>query len=116
MRFLMFIVHDPDHSEQDAADAPPIETWFDYVNERGNYLEGIRLHGVDQATTVRVRGGKLLVSDGPFAETTEWIGGVAVLECADLAEAIEIARRNNMAHEGRIELRPIHSMGGPEPT
>ncbi|MGB8860096.1 MAG: YciI family protein [Ilumatobacteraceae bacterium] len=114
MRYLMFIVHDPDHSAQDAADAPPIEGWFDYVREHGSYLQGIRLQGREEATTVRVRGGKLLVTDGPFAETKEWIGGVAVLECADLAEAIEIAKRNNMAHEGRIELRPIHSMGGPD--
>ena len=113
MKFLMFIVWDPDHTEVDAAAAPPIEGWFDYVNEKGSYHQGIRLHGTDTATTVRVRNGELLVTDGPFTESKEWIAGVAVIECDDLDEAIEIARRNNLAWEGRIELRPIHSMGGP---
>ena len=114
MKFLMFVVLDPDHTEADAAAAPPVEGWFAMVKATGAYRGAIRLHGTDQATTVRVRGGKLLVTDGPFAETKESIAGVAILECADLAEAIEIASKNHMAYEGRLELRPIHSMGGPD--
>jgi len=54
---------------------------------------------------VRVRGGELLVTDGPFAETKEVIAGFDVIECADLDEAIEIVRKHPMAHNGRIELR-----------
>jgi hypothetical protein len=114
MKYLMFVVLDPDHTEADAAAAPPLDEWFETTKAAGVYQGGIRLHGVDQATTVRVRGGKLLVTDGPFAETKEAIAGVAILECRDLEHAIEIAARNHMAYEGRLELRPIHSMGGPD--
>ena len=59
------------------------------------------------ATTIRVRDGELLVSDGPFAETKEVIVGYDLLECADLDEAIEVARAHPMAREGRLELRPF---------
>jgi hypothetical protein len=114
MKYLMFVVVDPDHTEQDEADAPDLEEWFTSVRAKGTYLQGVRLHSIDDATTVRVRGGELLVTDGPFTESKEWIAGFAMLECADLDEAIEIAARNPMAFEGRLELRPIHSMGGPD--
>ena len=63
---------------------------------------------------MRVRDGKLLVTDGPFTESKEWIAGFAILDAPDLDAAIELAARNPMACEGRIELRPIHSMGGPD--
>ena len=59
------------------------------------------------ATTIRVRDGELLVSDGPFAETKEVIAGYDLLECADLDEAIEVARTHPMARAGRLELRPF---------
>ena len=59
------------------------------------------------ATTVRVRNGELLVSDGPFAETKEVIVGFDLLECADLDEAIEVARAHPMARARRLELRPF---------
>ncbi len=114
MRYLMFVCGDPDHTAADAAEAPDIEDWFAAAAVTGAYRQGIRLQPTDDATTVRVRDGQLLVTDGPFTESKEWIAGVAVLECADLDEAIELAARNPMAWEGRIELRPIHSMGGPD--
>ncbi|WP_226370156.1 YciI family protein [Pseudonocardia oceani] len=59
------------------------------------------------ATTVRVRAGELLVTDGPLAETKELIVGYDVLECADLDEAVEVARAHPMARIGRLELRPF---------
>ena len=59
------------------------------------------------AKTVRMRGGKVLVTDGPFAETREWICRFDILECADLDEAIEIASQHPMARFGRLELRPF---------
>ena len=114
MKYLMFVVIDPDHTAEDEAAAPDLDEWFASVKADGNYLQGVRLHSVDDATTVRVRHGELLVTDGPFTESKEWIAGFAVLECGDLDEAIEIAARNPMAFEGRLELRPIHSMGGPD--
>jgi hypothetical protein len=114
MRYAMFICMDPEATETDAEAAPSIEGWFDHAIEKGEYLQGIRLQSRDDATTVRVRDGKTLITDGPFTESKEWIAGVAILECADLDEAIDLALRHNMAYEGRLEIRPVHSMGGPE--
>ena len=68
---------------------------------------GGRLRPVSDATTVRVRGGEVLISDGPFAETKEQIAGFNVLERADLDEAIEIASRHPTAKLGTFELRPF---------
>ena len=86
--------------------------WFEAA--RGVYQQGVRLQSIEDATVVRVRDGKLLVTDGPFTESREWIAGFAILDAPDLDTAIELAARNPMAFEGRIELRPIHSMGGPD--
>ena len=114
MRYAMLICMDPEATQADAAAAPPIEGWFDYAIARGEYIQGVRLQPREDATTVRVRDGKTLVTDGPFTESKEWLAGFAILECADLDDAIELARRNEMAWKGRIEIRPIHSWGGPE--
>ena len=84
-----------------------IGEWVDEVTARGVSVFGARLRPVEDATTVRVRGGEVLVTDGPFTESKEWIAGFDVLECRDLDEAIEVASRHPMARFGRIELRPI---------
>ena len=68
--------------------------------------DGDRLRPPADAKTVRRRDGKVTVTDGPFAETHEWIAGFDILECADLDEAIELASRHPMATSGIIELRP----------
>jgi hypothetical protein len=112
MKFVMFVCGDPDHSETDAAAAPSEESWFDAAG--GTFRFGAQLHGPDTATTVRVRDGELIVTDGPFVETKEWIAGVAILEAPDLDTAIELAAKNPMAYHGRLEIRPVHSMGGPD--
>jgi hypothetical protein len=109
----MFICMDPEATEADDAAAPPIDSWFDYMIDRNAFLQGIRLQPKADATTVRVRNGEVLITDGPFTESKEWIAGVAIIECEDLDEAIEQALRHNMAYQGRLEIRPIHSMGGP---
>jgi hypothetical protein len=77
------------------------------MDGRGVRLQGDRLQPVSQAATVRVRGGEVLVSDGPFAETKEQIAGFDVLECADLDEAIEVASRHPVARIGTVEVRPF---------
>ena len=59
------------------------------------------------ATTVRVRGGEVVIADGPFAETKEQIGGYDILECADLDEAIEVASKHPVARFGMLEVRPF---------
>jgi hypothetical protein len=114
MKYAMFIVMDPEATEADDAAAPPIEGWFDYMIGKGAYLQGIRLQPKSDATTVRVRDGKVLITDGPFTESKEWIAGVAVIDVEDLDEAIEQALKHNMAYQGRLEIRPIHSIGGPQ--
>jgi hypothetical protein len=114
MKYAMFIVVDPETSEADEAAAPPIEAWFDDMIGRGAYLQGVRLQPREDATTVRVRDGRVLITDGPFTESREWIAGVAIIDVQDLDEAIEQALKHNMAYEGRLEIRPIHSMSGPE--
>jgi hypothetical protein len=116
MRYAMFICMDPEATATDQAAAPAIDGWFDHVIGKGEYIQGIRLQPRDDATTVRVRDGKVLITDGPFTESREWIAGLAILECADLDEAIVQALRHDMAYAGRLEIRPIHSMGGPEAT
>lgn len=73
------------------------------VNEDG----GEALWGTDKATTVRVRDGKTLTTDGPFAETREQLGGFYVLECANLDEAIKWAAKVPGAKYGSIEIRPV---------
>jgi hypothetical protein len=114
MKYAMFIVIDPEAGEVDDDEAPSIEGWFDYMIGKGAFLQGIRLQPRSDATTVRVRGGKVLITDGPFTESREWIVGVGIIEAEDLDEAIEQALKHNMAYQGRLELRPIHSIVGPE--
>jgi len=110
----MFIVSDSDHTETDAANAPAFEDWHPYAIERGAYIEGIRFQDPDAARTVRVRGGETVITPGTFSDSVVKILGIAIIDCAGWDEAIDLAVHNNMAHEGRIELREIHSMGGPQ--
>ena len=86
---------------------PDIDVWVAENDARGRRLEGNVLGPRSAATTVRVRDGELLICDGPFAETKEVIVGYDILECADLDEAIEVARAHPMARVGRLELRPF---------
>ena len=87
--------------------------WVAENDTLGRRLDGNILAPKSAATTVRVRNGELLVSDGPFAETKEVIVGYDLLECADLDEAIEVARNHPMARGGRIELRPFADLDDP---
>jgi hypothetical protein len=74
--------------------------------ERGVILAGEALHPSSTATTVRVRNGQVLTSDGPFAESKEQVGGYYVVDCENLDEAIEWAQRIPHAAQGAIEIRP----------
>jgi hypothetical protein len=105
MKYMMFVATDSDPDLASAA--PDIEDWAADVDGRGVRVIGDRLRPAEDATTVRVRAGELLVTDGPFTESKEWIVGFDVLECADLDEAIEVASRHPMAYRGRLELRPF---------
>ena len=73
----------------------------------GHYVGGNQLQPISTATTVRVRNGKRLVTDGPFAETREQLGGYFLIEAKDLDEALSIAAEIPSARTGTIEVRPI---------
>jgi hypothetical protein len=77
------------------------------INQSGHYRAGSQLHPVSKATTVRVRDGKKLVTDGPFAETKEQLGGYYLIEAKDLDDAVAIASRVPSARFGSIEVRPL---------
>ncbi len=108
MKFAMFILHgDESVTAEDEAAAPALEEWTDLAGAA--YLQGVRLLDPPTARTVARRAGRPIVTDGPFAETREWIAGFALLECDSLAEAVELAGRNPAASYGRVEVRPVHS-------
>ena len=77
------------------------------LTTRGQYLGGFPLHPSSSATSVRVRDGKRLVTDGPFAETREQLGGYMLIDVKDLDEAIGIAGRLPLARTSTIEIRPV---------
>ena len=77
------------------------------IVQSGNFKAGDRLQNTDTATTVRVRDGKTLTTDGPFAETREQLGGYYLVEAKDLDAALAIAARIPGARYGSIEVRPI---------
>jgi hypothetical protein len=84
--------------------------YFAFTNQvkgSGQYVAGEALQPVKTATTIRVRDGRLLTTDGPFAETTEQLGGFYMIEARDLNEAIQVAARIPSARIGSIEIRPV---------
>ncbi len=87
----------------------------DLANElksAGQYLAASPLHSVSTATSVRVRGGKRLITDGPFAETREQLGGYYLVNAKDLDEAVDIAGRIPAARLGTVEIRPVVELSG----
>ena len=84
-----------------------IEQWFREVAARGTRLMGSEVSKPANAATVRVRDGDVLISDGPFAETKEWMAGFDIIDCASMAEAIEIAALHPVAKFGLVEVRPF---------
>ncbi len=115
MRYLLLICTDESDllavsSEESAATMARYGQFADEMGARGILHGGERLWPTTDATTVRVRNGEVLTSDGPFAETKEQIGGFFMVECKDLDEAIEVASKIPGAETGTIELRPIWEM------
>jgi hypothetical protein len=83
--------------------------FHDRMRARGGMQAAVRLRHTDTATMIRVRGGTLLTTDGPYAETKEQLGGFYIFECSDLDEAVEIARMIPAAASGAIEIRPVYA-------
>jgi hypothetical protein len=105
MKYMMLVCTDTE-PETDESKIPDIHVWVAENDAAGRRVEGNQLAPTSAATTVRVRGGEVLLTDGPFAETKEVIVGFDILECADLDEAIAVAAAHPMAWAGRLELRP----------
>ena len=106
MQYMFFVCVDPEADPYVKVD-DNIHEWVAEMDGRGARIRGDQLRPLEDATTVKRRGGELIVSDGPFAETKEWIAGYDLIEAADLDEAIEIASKHPMSRFGLIEIRPV---------
>lgn len=112
MKYILLIYS---NERQDADQSPEamqaeMGQWWAYTNElkaSGAHLGGEALQPTESATTVRRRGGKLLTTDGPFAETKEQLGGYYVIDVPDLDEAIRWASKIPNIGRGSIEVRPL---------
>jgi hypothetical protein len=111
MQYLLLIyTAEPTEAVPEDLMAEEMEAYNEFgrwVNERGLFRAGEALHPTSAATTVRVRDGKTVATDGPFAETKEALGGFYLIEAANLDEAIDAAARIPGAKHGSIEIRPI---------
>jgi hypothetical protein len=106
MRYMLMICAD-ESAQNGAAEDSEGYAWFEEMERRGVLRGGERLRPSGDATTVRMRSGEVLLSDGPFAESKEQMGGYNIIECADLDEAIEVTSKHPVAKYGMIEVRPI---------
>lgn len=88
------------------------QKFTDEVQNNGAFLGGEALESITTATTVRIRDEQATITDGPFAETKEALGGYYLLECKDIDEAIAYAKKIPSVHYGSIEIRPIMNIPG----
>jgi hypothetical protein len=116
MRYLLLIAEEPPATpytqEEWAAMLGEYNAFGAWLGEQGWNRGGEALQNVSTATTVSVRDGQRIVTDGPFAETKEHLGGYYVIDAPGLDDAIEAAARIPGARHGRIEIRPIMEFGG----
>ena len=105
MRYML-LIYDC-HREQMPERYEDVIAYVQDLKDRGVLLSGDPLHLPDTATTVRVRDEETLITDGPFTETHEQLGGYFILDCKDLDEAIELAALCPLAELGSIEIRPV---------
>ena len=115
MKFLLLVCWDVKRMdaqpEPDPTATPKKEEesfpWLDDLQAQGRWITGDQLAPPRRARSVRVRDGKPIVTDGPFVETKEAVGGFDIIECGSLDEAVEIAARHPVARSGTIEVRPL---------
>ena len=108
MKYMLLIRPDDDYA--DGAPEEMIrrtEAWVAEAKARGVHREGAALRSPAEGTGVRRRAGKVVTTDGPFAESKEQMGGFDLIECRDLDEAIEIASKHPVAEAGMVEIRAI---------
>ena len=112
MKYMLLIYHDEQvwdgHTEAERQEIySEYRQLRDELTESGTFLTGDQLQATSTANTVRVRQSKPVVTDGPFAETREQLGGFFLIEASDISEATAIAARIPSAREGSIEIRPV---------
>ncbi len=110
MKYLMLVCVDKATklpAEERATIGPEVDAWISEMDGRGVRVQGQELAGVQDATTIRVRGGEVVIADGPFTETKEQIAGFDILDCPDLDQAMEVAATHPVARFGSLELRPF---------
>lgn len=115
MRYMLLIYGDERANADMPQDPEAMKPWFEYTDwlrERGWLEAGEPLEDTSKATTVRVQGTERLITDGPFAETKEQLGGYYIIDAPNLDDAIEAAARCPGALHGSMEVRPIVDMGG----
>ncbi len=109
--FYALLIYD-EEKNWDGPDHGDLTPWFEYsksVKQAGVWKAGAGLRPTGTATTVRRREGRLLTTDGPFAETREQLAGLYILQCSDLDEAIDWASRIPSVGRGSVEIRPVHA-------
>ena len=115
MKYLCMVFYDEkklnamSESDWQALDDESLD-YDDTLRKGGHFLAAQALESVNTATTVRLRNGKVSITDGPFAETNEQIGGFILIEARDLNEAIQLASRIPVIRLGGIEVRPIKEL------
>jgi hypothetical protein len=118
MRYLLLIyTEEPTEAPPEDVMADQMEAYDAFskeVRDRGIFEAGEALHPTTSATTVRVRDGQTVTTDGPFAETKEALGGFYLINAKDLDDAIELAAKIPGAKHGSIEVRPIFDFGAAE--
>jgi len=118
MKYLL-LIYDREQDWNKLTEAEQGKIYAEYmkfsqdIRESGNYVTGAQLHPVASATSVRIRDNEQLVTDGPFAETHEQLGGYYLIEAKDLDEAISLASRIPSARFGTIEVRPLVERAAP---
>jgi len=114
MKYMLLVYEDEqalDHATREHCYSESMQLTHE-LKARGRYLAAAPLHPTSTATSVRVREGKRMVTDGPFAETREQLGGYYLIDATDLDEAIAIAARIPGARRGTIEIRPVVELTG----
>ena len=114
MEYLLLYAEGLDPQPYDPA-GDDIGDWVADITARGVSEFGERLRPGQDATSVRVRNGEVLLSEGPFTEAREWVGGVDIIDCNDLDEAIDIASRHPVARSGTVEVRPFMTWPDADP-
>jgi hypothetical protein len=106
MQYLLIISHDDEFKPTERLVAD-IRAWIKEMERRGIRLQGNPLRPASEATTVRIRGGKVICENGPFSDSAEQICGYELVECESADDAIAVASTHPMAQAAAIEVRPI---------